>query len=191
MLYLLLMCQISLEPLTAKLGSIEYLTGSFVQTDYWALTLDSEQSSGTLHLAHPNLFLLEYDDTEGRATGSTGEQVYTVDPDFQEILLYTGSPTGFLHILTSGEQNPGDNSIISENGDSVTVTLSGEFDGGITSITAGYTLADSLPFLLSTVDANGNSTCWELSDLTRSDSSPDVFAVPEIPGYALVDAGTI
>ncbi len=30
---------LSLEPLTEKLQSIEYLTGGFVQTDYWALTM--------------------------------------------------------------------------------------------------------------------------------------------------------
>ena len=190
MLYLILICQLSLDGLRAKMETIEYLTGSFIQTDYWALTLDSEQSSGILHLARPNLFLLQYDDLEGRATGSTGDQVYTVDPEFQEILLYTGSPAGFLHILTSGEQGSGENSS-TQCGDSVTVTLSGVFDGGITTITAGYTLADSLPFLLSTVDANGNTTCWELSDLTQSDSPADVFRIPEIPGYAIVDAGTI
>ncbi len=189
-LFAALLCSPSLAPLTEKLSSIEYLTGSFTQTDYWALTLDSEETSGTLHLSHPNLFLLEYDDVQGRATGCTGDLVFTVDPDFNEILVYTGTPTGFLHILSS----PGEglaSTVFTENGDSLTVTISGEFDGGITEITAGYTLSDSLPYFLSTVDANGNSTSWELLNLSISDTAPDVFMVPELPGYSIVDAGMI
>lgn len=185
-----LVCNPSLAPLTEKLSSIVYLTGNFTQTDYWALTLDSEETSGILHLSHPNLFLLEYDDVQGRATGCTGDLVFTVDPDFQEILVYTGTPTGFLHILSS----PGEglaSTVFTENGDSLTVTISGEFDGGITGITAGYTLSDSMPYFLSTVDMNGNSTSWELMNLSVSDTAPDVFKVPDLPGYSMVDAGMI
>lgn len=188
-LFTALLCVPSLDPLTEKLESLSYLTGSFVQTDYWALTLDSEETSGTLHLAHPNRFLLEYDDVEGRVTGCTGDMVFTVDPEFSEILVYTGTPRGFLHILSL----PGEGlaaTEFTENGDSLTVTLAGEFDGGITGITAGYTLSDSLPYMLTTVDANGNSTSWQLEDLSISDSVPDIFLVPELPGYAVVDAGT-
>jgi outer membrane lipoprotein-sorting protein len=183
-----LLSALSLEPLTERLSSLEYLTGNFLQTDYWALTLDSEISTGTLHLANPNLFLLEYDDIPGRVTGCTGEQVFTVDPEFQEILVYTGSPTGFLHILSSSGEGL-DTSNCIENGDSLIIVLTGEFDGGISEITAGYTLSDSLPFFLSTVDSNGNSTAWELHNLSTSDSSPDIFSIPQLPGYALVDAG--
>lgn len=180
----------SLEPLTAKLESLGYLTGSFIQTDYWALTLDSESSGGMLHLSHPNLFMLEYSDVPGRITGCTGNQVFTVDPDFQEILVYSGTPTGFLHILsTPGEDLS--NQLVQQNGDSISVTISGDFDGGITEIQAGYTLSDSMPFFLSTVDVNGNSTSWQLKDLTISDTAPDIFTIPDLPGYALVDAGTI
>lgn len=185
-----ILCSPSLEPLTEKLSSLEYLTGHFIQTDYWALTLDSEESSGTLHLAHPNRFLLEYDDVQGRATGCTGDLVFTVDPEFQEILVYTGTPTGFLHILSA----PGEglaSTVFVEKGDSLTVIISGVFDGGITEITAGYTLSDSLPFFLSTADANGNSTAWELDNLSVWNTAPDIFVIPDLPGYSTVDAGTI
>ncbi|PIE52385.1 hypothetical protein CSA37_06235 [Candidatus Fermentibacteria bacterium] len=187
---LLIVMQLTLEPLTSRLENISYLTGSFTQTDYWALTLDSETTGGNLHLAHPNLFLLEYSDVPGRSTGCTGEGVFTVDPEFQEILLYEGSPEGFLHILNSGDESSSETDITSS-GDSVTVTMTGSFDGGITGITAGYTLSDSLPFLLVTVDANGNSTRWDIRDLEVHDSVPDIFKVPELPGYSVVDAGSV
>lgn len=183
-----LLSALSLEPLTEKLSSLEYLTGGFIQTDYWALTLDSETSGGVLHLAHPNLFLLEYDDVPGRVTGCTGEQVFTVDPEFGEILVYTGSPTGFLHILSSSEEGS-EISDSQESGDSLTVVITGDFNGGITEITAGYTISDSLPFLLSTLDSNGNSTTWKLYDLSISPAVPDIFSIPRLPGYAVVDAG--
>jgi outer membrane lipoprotein-sorting protein len=189
-IFAIIICNPSLEPLTEKLESIGYLTGSFVQTDYWALTLDSGESCGTLHLAHPNLFMLEYSDYPGRATGCTGDTVYTVDPEFSEILVYTGTPTGFLHILSLPEEGLA-STVYREEGDSLTVVISGEFDGGITEITAGYTMSDSLPYFLSTLDANGNSTSWELANLSVHRNPPDVFKIPDLSGYATVDAGSI
>ncbi|MCK5131550.1 MAG: outer membrane lipoprotein carrier protein LolA [Candidatus Sabulitectum sp.] len=179
-----------LQPLSRRLEEAVYLTGSFAQTEYWALTLDSEVSSGIMHLAHPNRFLLQYSDSEGRAMGCTGTEVFTVDPVFTEILVYSGSPAGFLHILSEASEN--DCSVVSsEDGDSITVTASGLFEGGVTEITAGYTLSDSLPFFFSTTDANGNSTSWTISDLRISDSVPDIFSIPDLAGYSTVDAGTL
>ncbi len=179
-----------LQPLSERLEESDYLTGSFVQTEYWALTMDSEISAGTMHLAHPNRFMLQYNDSEGRAMGCTGTEVFTVDPVFLEILVYTGAPTGFLHLLSSVAEN--DCTVVSaENGDSLTVTASGVFEGGVTEITAGYTLSDSLPFLFSTTDANGNSSSWTISDLETGIIVPDVFSIPDISGYSLVDAGTL
>jgi outer membrane lipoprotein-sorting protein len=178
------------QPLEARLQSVTYLTGSFIQTDYWALTMDSGESAGTMHLAHPNLFLLQYSDSEGRSMGCTGEEVFTVDPDFREILVYSGSPTGFLHILSTASES--DCSVeSSQSGDSLTVIASGSFEGGITEITAGYTLSDSLPFLFSTVDTNGNSTSWFMFNLRIGNSVPDLFSIPELPGYSIVDAGAL
>lgn len=179
-----------LQPLSRRLEGTVYLTGLFVQTDCWALTLDSEVTSGTMHLAHPNRFLLQYNNSEGRAMGCTGTEVFTVDPVFSEILIYSGSPTGFLHILSSVSDD--DCTVVSsESSDSITVTASGLFEGGVTVITAGYTLSDSLPFLFSTTDANGNSTSWTISDLQISDTVPDIFSIPELAGYSVIDAGTL
>ena len=179
-----------LQPLSQRLESTLYLYGSFVQTDYWALTLDSETSSGTMHLAHPNLFLLDYDDSEGGVMGCTGTHVFTVDPVFMEILVYSGSPSGFLHILSSVSEN---DCAVASNlvGDSITVTASGQFDGGIIEITAGYTLSDSLPFFFSTTDANGNSTSWSIADIQTGDTVPNIFSIPDLTGYTVIDAGTL
>ncbi len=179
-----------LQPLSARLEKISYLTGSFLQNDYWALTMDSETSSGIMHLAHPNRFLLSYDNSEGRALGCTGTEMFTVDPVFKEVLVYSGSPAGFLHLLITASQD--DNIITSsENGDSLIVIASGVFEGGIAEITAGYTLSDSLPFFFSTTDINGNSTSWEMWDLSTGLISPDIFAIPDIPEFSIVDAGVL
>lgn len=179
-----------LQPLSLRLEDTTYMTGTFVQRDYWALTLDSEESSGTMHLAHPNRFLLQYNDSDGKVMGCTGSEVFTVDPVFAEILVYSGSPTGFLHLLSSASES--DCTVAStESGDSITVTASGSFQGGVTEIMAGYTLSDSLPFFFSTTDTNGNSTSWTISDLQISDTVPDIFSIPDLSGYSLVDAGTI
>ena len=179
-----------LQPLSDRLEETQYMTGSFVQTDYWALTMDSEVSSGELHLAQPNLFLLEYSDSDGRAMGCTGTEVYTVDPEFLEILVYSGSPSGFLHLLSTASDDNAD-TVTSESGDSITVVASGSFEGSIVEITAGYTLSDSLPFLFSTLDSNGNSTTWTISDLSIQEVVPDIFTVPDLEGYSVVDAGSL
>ncbi len=193
-MFSLILCALAgstlLQPLSERLEDAVYITGSFIQTDYWALTLDYEQASGTMHLAHPNLFLLQYSDITGRSMGCTGSEVFTVDPEFEEILVYSGSPTGFLHILSSVSED--DCTIVSSTGgDSITVIASGEFQGGVSEITAGYTFSDSLPFLFATTDVNGNSTSWSISDIQISDTVPDIFSIPDIAGYSTVDAGTI
>ena len=180
----------SLEPLTARMESMEYLTGQFVQTDYYALTMDSQESSGTLHLAHPNLFLLEYSDIPGRSSGCTGDTVFTVDPEFMEILVYTGTPSGFLHILSLPDSCSCTAETI-ETPDSVTVTLTGEFDGGLNTITTRYSREDSLPGYMRTVDLNGNSTSWRLTELMTLPETPDIFRLPAMEGYSVVDAGSI
>lgn len=179
-----------LDPLVARLENAEYLTGSFVQTDYWALTLDSEDSRGTLHLSHPNLFLLQYDEPEGKVMGCSGDTVFTVDPDFMEILVYSGTPTGFLHLLTSASSDSAAVSV-QESGDSVTVTLSGDLEGGMVRMEAAYTLTDSLPYMFSTVDHNGNTTSWQLMDLRETNPPEGLYEVPSLPGYSIVDAGTL
>lgn len=178
------------QPLSEKLSEVSYLTGSFTQIDYWALTMDSEEASGIMHLAQPNLFLLQYSDIEDRAMGSNGEQVYTVDPEFMEVLVYSGAPNGFLHIISS--INTEEAEIFStEVNDSVTVVASGLFEGGLVEITAGYIKSDSLPFLFSTKDSNGNITSWIMSDFTLQNTIPDIFSVPEIEGFSLIDAGSM
>lgn len=178
------------QPLSEKLSEISYLTGSFTQIDYWALTMDSEEASGVMHLAQPNLFLLQYSDIENRAMGSNGEQLYTVDPDFREILVYSGAPDGFLHIISSINQDEADITVTEAN-DSITVVASGVFDGGLVQISAGYTKSDSLPFLFSTKDANGNSTSWIMADFDLQNTVPEIFSVPEIEGYSIIDAGSL
>lgn len=180
------------QPLSKKLSEVSYLTGSFTQIDYWALTMDAEEASGIMHLAQPNLFLLQYDDIENRAMGCNGEQVYTVDPEFMEVLVYSGAPNGFLHIISSINQEEAE-IFSTEVNDSVTVIASGLFEGGLVEITAGYTKSDSLPFLFSTKDSNGNTTSWIMSDfiLQANIDIPEIFSIPEFEGYSLIDAGSL
>lgn len=179
-----------LQPLSQRLEEVLYLTGSFVQTEYWALTQDSEISSGTMHLAHPNRFLLNYNDSDGRAMGCTGAEVFIVDPVFSEILVYSGAPSGFLHLMSSASES--DCTVVSrEAEDSITVTASGLFDGGVTEIVAGYTLSDSLPFFFSTTDANGNSTAWVISNPVVMKTIPDIFSIPNLDGFDIISAGTL
>ena len=72
-----------LNPLLEKMSNTVYMTGSFIQIDTWALTLDEEVSSGTMYIAQPDLFLLSYTEPEGSRIGYDGSVLYTVEPDLE------------------------------------------------------------------------------------------------------------
>lgn len=181
-----------LDPVTARLESAGFLLGNFVQIDTWALTLESETSAGRLYLASPDLFLLEYSDPPGKKTGFDGENIYTIDPLFEQVILYPGSePGSFLHML----DRCSDSTTVAELetvGDTVTVNLSGDLGEGITAMVVGYTLPDSLPWLFVTTDLNGNSTSYTFDGIEIEHSWPEGFFSLEIPhGYELVNSGDI
>jgi outer membrane lipoprotein-sorting protein len=70
-------------------------------------------------------------------------------------------------------------------GDSVTVWLRGT-DTGIETITAGYTLSDSLPFLYATTDANGNTITYRLGTVTvEGEADHGIFELCIPEGYAV------
>lgn len=194
MLYLCLLISITaaspLSPLLEKMRSTVFMTGSFTQTEYWALTLEEETSSGTMYLASPDLFLLSYTEPEGSATGYDGSVLYTIEADLQQVLLYPSDETGsFLHML----EKCADTTItetLQSSGDSLTVLLEDDFGDGINRMTVGFTHSDSLPFLFSTTDYNGNRTEYTMWDLSTDDFCPEgifQFVVPD--GYTVVNPG--
>lgn len=176
-----------LDPLTSKLSNTVFLTGSFIQTETWALTRETESTSGSLGLAHPNLFRLEYTDPPGRVTGCDGTRIYTVEPDLDEVVVYGESgPEGFLHLLSRAD----DDGMVIEGTSAagvVTVSVCGDLGGGISGLEVCYSLSDSLPTAFATSDVNGNETVWVLSALRTHDSLPPDYFAMEVPdGYTLV-----
>lgn len=187
MLLLCLVCSL-LDPLTTKIENTVFLTGSFVQTETWALTRESEVTRGVMGLAHPNLFRLSFSSPQGRVTGCNGSSVYTVEPIYREVVIYDESgPEGFLHLLNRAR----DEGMLMEDtieGDRVTLFVRGDLGGGISSLVVGYTLADSLPFYFSTADVNGNLTEWSLTGLSAAGSSPPGYFDLVVPdGYSVLN----
>jgi outer membrane lipoprotein-sorting protein len=184
----MVLCGSGLQPLIARIGDAGYLTGGFTQTDEWALTLEEEISEGVMHLAHPDLFLLEYHDPEGFRSGYDGEYLYTVEADVEQVILYPSSgPGSFLHMIERASDSSAVE-LVEIAGDSMTVIIQGDLGQGITSMTVGYTLSDSLPFLFSTRDANGNRTSYLMRDLEVADScAPGIFQMTVPDGYMLVE----
>lgn len=186
MLLLLLACSL-LDPLTTKIGNTVFLTGTFVQTETWALTRESEVTRGVMGLAHPNLFRLSFTDPEGRVTGCDGSSVFTVEPLYREVVIYDGaSPEGFLHLLNRARE---EGMPIQEDiqGDRVTLTVTGDLGGGISSLVVTYSAADSLPRQFATLDVNGNRTEWSFTGLSSQGSWPSGYfdlAVPD--GYSVL-----
>jgi outer membrane lipoprotein-sorting protein len=176
-----------LDPLTARLEDSVFLTGDFVQTDTWALTLETGISRGVMYLAHPNLFRLDFADPPGRITGCDGASVYTVEPLYSEVIVYgNSSPEGFLHLLRRAGDEGMD--ISGETADGlVTVTVRGDLGGGISTLRVRYSVSDSLPDLFYTSDVNGNTTEWALSGLeTRRQVPEGLFDMPVPDGYSVV-----
>jgi outer membrane lipoprotein-sorting protein len=170
------------------MGNTVFMTGSFAQTDYWALTLEEETSSGTMYIAQPDLFLLSYSEPEGSGTGYDGSVFYTLEPDLQQVLLYPSrEPGSFLHLIEKCAD-----STVTETvqccGDSISVELEGDFGDGINHMEVGFTLSDSLPFLFSTTDYNGNRTVYEMWDVTTADLYPEnAFQLVVPNGYTVVN----
>lgn len=186
MLVLLLISGL-LDPLTSKLEDTVFLTGSFIQTETWALTRETETACGSLGLAHPNLFRLEYSDPAGRVTGCDGTRVFTIEPLNDEVVVYGESgPEGFLHLLSRADD---DGMVIEGNSSSgmVAVSVRGDLGGGISGMEVCYSMSDSLPTTFSTSDVNGNETVWALSGLEVHGSVPRDFFSLEVPeGYSVV-----
>jgi outer membrane lipoprotein-sorting protein len=176
-----------LDPLLARLEQASMLVGSFVRTDHWALTMQNETSRGEFSLCEPDLFLLDYFEPEGRMAGYDGERLYTVEPESRQVVIFSsGGPGSFLHRMRAYADS-GRVAEVEIRGDSVEVTLEGELGRGIRRIEVGFLLSDSLPYLFSSTDANGNRTTYHLDDLAIS-SEPDSGAlqmtVPD--GYEIV-----
>ncbi|OPL19115.1 MAG: hypothetical protein AVO35_12195 [Candidatus Aegiribacteria sp. MLS_C] len=181
-------CSSPLDPLLAKLEAAVYMTGSFRQVDFWALTLEDEVSVGTMHLARPDLFRLSYDDPAGAETGFDGSVLYTVEPEVEQVVIYGDrEPGSFLHLL----EEAGDSTacrILDTGPDSTRVELEGDFGQGIILMEVGFTVSDSLPYLFSTTDLNGNSTTYMLHGITASGSVPQgVFGLVVPEGYETVE----
>lgn len=177
-------------PLLEKLRDTAYMTGSFQQADHWALTLEEEFSSGTMHLAQPDLFKLAYSDPPGAATGYDGSALYTVEPDLQQVLLYPSrEPESFLHLLDQCSDTTLSR-VVESRDDSLLVALEGDFGEGINRIEVGFTLSDSLPFLFATTDYNGNTTEYRIWDISTAADHPEgvfSYSVPE--GYRIITPG--
>lgn len=176
-----------LDPLTSKLSNTVFLTGSFIQTETWALTRETEATRGSLGLAHPNLFRLEYTDPRGRVTGCDGTRYYTIEPVHNEVVVYGESgPEGFLHLLNRA----GEDGMLIEGTTTagiVTVSVRGDLGGGVSGMDVCYSLSDSLPTTFATSDVNGNETVWVLSALETHESLPRNYFALEVPdGYTVV-----
>lgn len=177
-----------LSPLLEKMSNTVFMTGYFSQTDSWALTLEEETSSGTMYIAQPDLFLLSYSEPEGSGTGYDGSVLYTLEPDIQQVFLYPSrEPGSFLHLI----EKCADSTVtetLQYSGDSISVELEGDFGDGINHMEVGFTLSDSLPFLFSTTDYNGNRTVYEMWDITTGDSYPEsAFQLVVPDGYTVVN----
>ncbi len=179
-----------LDPLTSKLANTVFLTGEFIQTETWALTRETESTTGSLGLAHPNLFRLEYADPPGRVTGCDGIQVFTIEPLNGEVIVYGESnPEGFLHLLNRAD---GDGMVIegTSRAGMVTVSVRGDLGGGLSAMDVCYSLSDSLPVTFATSDVNGNETVWSLSGLEVHGTIPGSFFDLEVPdGFSVVSGG--
>lgn len=175
-----------------KLGSASLLSADFSQSDYWALTRETESSAGRLLLARDGRFLLDYADPEGRRMGFDGSVLYTVDPLYMQVLLDPSSePASFTALLESAG-DPGLATDSRINGDTVFVDMEGEIGQGISRMSFCFLMSDSLPRMLSTFDGNGNRSTWTLRSVEVTGADPGSafdLAVPD--GFEVLRAGDL
>ncbi len=179
-------------PMLEKLAGCGFLEAGFVQVDYWALTRETTTTRGRMLLSQDGRFRLDYTVPDGRVMGFDGREAYTLDPVCMQILVdESGSPGSFTSFL----ETAGDESLVassSANGDTVSVSLQGDLGGGLSLMEFSFLLSDSLPRTLRTVDCNGNSTSWTLSDpRVPGDPGPSAFLCERPFGYQVVGSGDI
>lgn len=181
-----------LEPLLEKMQNAIFMTGSFSQTDTWALTLEEEISSGMMCIAHPDLFLLKYTDPQGAGTGYDGSCFFTIEPDIRQVIIYPGrEPGNFLHMIEKCADSSAAETV-EYNNDSLLVLLEGDFGEGIIRMEVGFTVSDSLPFLFGTTDVNGNSTSYRMWNIEiENNFSEDIFDLVIPDGYTVINPGEI
>lgn len=196
MLYIALFSSIiavsPLEPLLEKMQNSIFMTGSFSETDTWALTLEEEISSGTMYIAHPDLFLLKYTDPQGAETGYDGSCFFTVEPDIRQVIIYPGrEPGNFLHMIEKCADSSAAETV-EFNSDSLLVLLEGDFGEGIIRMSVGFTVSDSLPFLFSTTDVNGNSTLYHMWNIEIENTFAESIFNMNVPDdYTVINPGEI
>lgn len=176
-----------LSPLLAKLEDASMLGGRFVRTDRWALTLEEDTTRGVFSLCEPDLFLLDYSQPEGRRAGYDGSRLYTVEPESEQVVVFSsGGPGSFLHRMRSYADS-GRVTAVESRGDSVEVTLEGDLGKGLRRVEVGFFLGDSLPYLFASTDANGNTTTYRLDGVhTSSQPDPDALEMVVPEGFEIV-----
>ena len=181
-----------LEPLLEKMQNATFMTGFFSQTETWALTLEEEISSGTMYIAHPDLFLLKYTDPQGAGTGYDGSCFFTIEPDIRQVIIYPGREPGkFLHMIEKCADSSAAETV-EYNNDSLFVLLEGDFGEGIVRMIVGFTASDSLPFLFGTTDVNGNCTSYRMWNIEIESSIPEgIFDMVVPDGYTVINPGEI
>ncbi len=178
------------DPLLARLESAAFLEADFVQTDFWALTRETETSTGRMSLAFPDMFLFVYSSPVSRETGFDGATLYTIEHSAKQVIVNSeGSSCGFMSFLDHAR----DESLVVSSctaGDTVAVRLEGDLGEGISAMELRFTAGDSLPVSLSTTDVNGNSTTWTLSGVTISERCPPgSFSLTVPSGYETIRPG--
>ena len=146
----------------------------------------------SVRAAPPNLFLLEYTDPAGKRMGFDGENLYTVDALFRQVILYGDSDPGSFPGMLEHFSDTTLVCSVETDGDSVVVSLTGDLGEGISSMVVGYTASDSLPWLFSTRDLNGNVTSYSVCGVEIESSTPDGFFTMVVPpGFELIDSEDI
>ncbi len=175
-----------------KLETASLLEADFEQTDYWALTRETEAFTGTLILSRDGRFLLDYSDPEGRRMGFDGETLYTVDPLYMQVLLDSSSQPASFTALLESIRDPEVPATSSCSGDTVFVVMDGPIGQGISRMEFCFLSSDCLPRSLSTFDQNGNWSRWRLSGVSVSDDAPgSVFELVTPAGYEVLRAGDL
>jgi len=175
-----------------KLEAASLLEAGFEQTDFWALTRETEVFTGTLVLSRDGRFLLDYSDPGGRRMGFDGEALYTVDPLYRQVLIDSSSQPASFTALLESIRDPEVPAVSSCSGDTVFVVMDGPTGQGISRMEFCFLSSDSLPRGLSTFDQNGNWSRWRLTGVSVSDDTPgSVFELVTPAGYEVLRAGDL
>lgn len=182
-----------IDRLQERLATADGLSARFEQINYWVVMDEADTARGSLLLAPPHRFRLDYAKPQGHLIGSDGTFIWTYLPDEKQVLRSAlHHTTNWGEFFLEGLSARIDSSAVYTTGPTgdqrIRIDLGKHPEWGLSRLFIEIDTASEDPAAYYYVDEEGNTTRFEFLAINYPPAFSDrefQFAVPE--GYELLD----